>query len=392
MRNILLATTALAAVAGFASAANAQITVSLGGYTEFLGAMYDDDVSGGRTHREFQLEAEIVVKADGKADNGLLYGTKVELQTPTTPANGAGGNGITTDEASVYVAGFWGRLELGDFDGAADTLAIYAPLTGVDSLDGDYGDFVNVTGPTGTSVAGLSFGRQPWGGPNGAIKAPDSADATKIMYVTPRFIGLQAGFSYTPENGDEAQNVVPRKNQSNYSDFLEFGINYTGDFSGVTVAASATGTSANGKGAGASSVTGVPAAALKDFTAWQAGAQVGYAGFKFGGGYVDAENFFTPVRTSSGDQSAWNVGATYTTGPLTVGLSYMDAEGYKTAGGTYADQYEVYGVSSTYVIAPGLLLQSDLMFFDEEVKSSAAATTKVGNDGYVWVVSTKVAF
>ena len=49
----------------------------------------------------------------------------MELQTPTTGPNGTGGNSITTDEASVYVAGFWGRLELGDFDGAADTLAIY---------------------------------------------------------------------------------------------------------------------------------------------------------------------------------------------------------------------------------------------------------------------------
>ena len=79
MRKILLATTALAAIAGFASAANAQITVTLGGYTEFFGAIYDNNVVGG-TDREFQLETEIVVKADGKADNGLLYGAKVELQ------------------------------------------------------------------------------------------------------------------------------------------------------------------------------------------------------------------------------------------------------------------------------------------------------------------------
>jgi outer membrane protein OmpU len=56
MRKILLATTALAAFAGFASSANAQITVTLGGYTEFLGAIYDNNVVGG-TDREFQLEA-----------------------------------------------------------------------------------------------------------------------------------------------------------------------------------------------------------------------------------------------------------------------------------------------------------------------------------------------
>ena len=48
------------------------------------------------------------------------------------------------------------------------------------------------------------------------------------MYVTPRVAGFQAGFSYTPENGNEAQSVVPTKNTSPYSDFLEFGINYTG--------------------------------------------------------------------------------------------------------------------------------------------------------------------
>ena len=89
------------------------------------------------------------------------------------------------------------------------------------------------------------------------------------MYITPRFIGFQAGFSYTPENGDEGQGVVPKKNPSNYSDFLEFGINYTGDFSGVTVAAGATGTSANGKGTG---ITGrLGAEGLHGLAGWCAG-------------------------------------------------------------------------------------------------------------------------
>ncbi|UEM21162.1 porin [Skermanella mucosa] len=378
MRNILLATTALAAVAGFASAANAQIKVTLGGYTEFFAAIYDNNLVNG-TEREFQLETEIVIKADGKADNGLLYGAKVELQNGTTASVG-------TDEASVYLAGSWGRIEMGDFDGAADTLAIYAPLTGVDALDGDGLDFISVTGVTFPGKTGTyELGRTPWGA---AIKAPDSSDATKIMYLTPRFMGFQGGFSYTPENGDEAQNVVTTKNTSGYSDFLEFGLNYVGEFSGVSVSASATGTSGNGKGA-----TGTPA--LKDFTAWQLGGQVGYAGFKFGGSYIDAENFNVPVRTDSGDQHAWNVGATYTTGPATVGLFYSDSEGYKRAPGTYADSYELYGLSGTYVLAPGFLIQSDLMYLEEDLKTSAAATAasnKVSTDGYVWVVSTRLNF
>jgi outer membrane protein OmpU len=380
MRKILLATTALAAFAGFSSAANAQITVTLGGYTEFFGAIYDNNLIGG-TDREFQLEAEIVVKADGKADNGLLYGTKIELQTTGTGATGASNNAETTDEASVYIAGFWGRLELGDFDGASDTLAIYAPLVGVEGIDGDYADFITNTGViNGVSV---EMGRQPWGA---IIKNPDSSDATKVMYLTPRFAGFQAGFSYTPENGDEGQSVVGTKNSVGYSDFLEYGINYTGNFDGLTVAASATGTSGNGRG------TVGAVAGLKDFSAWQVGGQVGYAGFKLGGGYVDADNFNVPTRTDSGDQHAWHAGASYTTGPIAVGLTYADAEGYKRAPGTYADQYQVYGVSGAYTLAPGLLLQSDLMFVDEELKANAATTVKRDTDEYVWLISTRVNF
>ncbi len=380
MRKILLATTALAAFAGFSSAANAQITVTLGGYTEFFGAIYDNNLVNG-TEREFQVEAEIVVKADGKADNGLLYGTKIELQTTGTGANGASNTNETTDEASVYIAGFWGRVELGDFDGASDTLAIYAPLVGVEGIDGDYADFITNTG-VANGVTG-EMGRQPWGG---IIKNPDSSDATKVMYLTPRFAGFQAGFSYTPENGDEGQSVVGTKNSVGYSDFLEYGINYTGNFDGLTVAASATGTSGNGRG------TVGAVAGLKDFSAWQVGGQVGYAGFKLGGGYVDADNFNVPTRTDSGDQHAWHAGASYTTGPIAVGLTYADAEGYKRAPGTYADQYQVYGVSGAYTLAPGLLLQSDLMFVDEELKATAASTAKNDSDAYVWLISTRVNF
>ena len=366
MRKILLATTALAAFAGFASAANAQITVTLGGYTEFFGAIYDNDSVVNGTSREFQLETEIVVKADGKADNGLLYGAKVELQNSTTSSVG-------TDEASVYLAGFWGRAELGDFDGAADTLAIFAPVVGVEGIDGDYIDF----------VGGLPSGS--------LVKTPDSSDATKVMYVTPRVAGFQAGFSYTPENGSEAQGVVGTKNASNYSDFLEYGLNYANTFSGVSVAASATGTSANGKGTGASTIAGVPPTELKNFSTWQVGAQVGYAGFKVGGGYFDADDFNVRAGTSSGDQHAWNAGASYTSGPVAVALNYADAEGYKTAT-SYAEEYQVYGVSGAYTIAPGLLLQSDLMFVDEELKASAAATAKRDSDSYVWLISTRVNF
>jgi outer membrane protein OmpU len=391
MKKILLGTTAIAAIALYAQSAQAQLVVSLGGYTEFFGAYYEDD-SNNRTNHEFELETEIVVRADGKADNGLLYGAKVELQN-STPNTGS--TGIGTDEASVYLAGTWGRIELGDFDGAADTLAIYAPLIGIEQIDGDAYDFLTNTPTTGTR-AGFALG----GLPNGTIaKAPDSDDATKIMYVTPRFAGFQAGASYATQGSSEAQDVVGFKNVGGYKDFWEAGINYTGEFAGFSIAAGATTSGATGQN------TPVAGLSLEDFWTWQAGAQVGYAGFKFGGGYYDAGDYnkVSGAPNASSDSSAWHLGASYTAGPLAVGVSYAEAQGYKgsptisgttVTSATYASDYQTYGGGVAYTVAPGFVVQADLMFVDEKLRnfSPAGAITATDNDGYVAVLSTRLDF
>src|SRR5688572_11661192 len=197
MKKALLAGTAITAAALYAQSAQAQIVVSLGGYTEFFGAYYDDDVPG-RTSREFELETEIVVRADGKADNGLLYGAKVELQNSTGGDDAAS---VGADEASVYLGGTWGRIELGDFDGAADTLAIYAPVIGMEQIDGDAYDFLTV----GSPETGTIYGAPPMGS---LVQAPDAGDSTKVMYITPRFAGFQGGVSYATQSDSEAQDVV----------------------------------------------------------------------------------------------------------------------------------------------------------------------------------------
>jgi len=394
MKKALLAGTAITAAALYAQSAQAQLVVSLGGYTEFFAAYYDDDVAG-RTNREFELETEIVVRADGKADNGLLYGAKIELQNSTPTTQGLNSTGVGTDEASVYLAGTWGRLELGDFDGAADTLAIYAPLIGMEQIDGDAYDFLGVQGPTGTI-----FGTQP----NGSlVQAPDSGDATKIMYITPRFAGFQAGASYATQSDSEAQDVVPFKTRGGYKDFWEAGVNYTGELYGFSVAAGATIIGATGQDLGA-----VGGPSLEDFTAWQAGAQFGYAGFKLGGGYIDAGDYnaVSGQPLTSGDSNAWHVGISYTAGPVAVGLTYADAKGFKggpdVAAGipaTYATSYKTYGGGAAYTIAPGLTVQADIMYVDEDLRDVVVGpagfvtgTTTTSNEGFVAVFSTRLDF
>jgi len=393
MKKVLLAGTAITAAALYAQSAQAQLVVSLGGYTEFFAAYYDDDASN-RTDHEFELETEIVVRADGKADNGLLYGAKVELQNSTPNINSTG---VGTDEASVYLGGTWGRIELGDFDGAADTLSIYAPLVGIEQIDGDAYDFMAVTPDVGPR-AGFALGSQPTGS---LVQAPDSGDATKIMYITPRFAGIQAGVSYATQSDSEAQDVVPFKTAGGYKDFWEFGANYTGEFSGFSIAAGATASTATGQDLG---VVGGPS--LEDFFAWQAGAQVGYGGFKVGGGYIDADDYnaVSGAPATSGDSTAWHVGASYTAGPVAIGITYADAEGFKgspdVASGlpsTYATSYKTYGGGVAYTIAPGLTVQADLMYVDEDLRNvntvgAVTTTTTTSNEGYVAVFSTRLDF
>jgi outer membrane protein OmpU len=361
MRKILLATASASVLCTFAMQAQAQVVVTLGGYTEFFAGLFDDDLGSDRNRREFQLETEIVVKADGKADNGLLYGAKVELQNSTPNP----GNGVGTDEASIYVGGQWGRFELGDFDGAADTLKIYAPVVGVEQIDGDYVDFAG-------------------GQPNFGMHIPNSGDSTKIMYLTPRFAGLQGGASYTPEAGSEGQNVVGLKDSSTYRDFGEFGLNYTREFSGFGLTVGATLTTADGTTTGA----------VKDFTAWNLGAQISYGPFVLGGGYVDAGDFLVPTTGAiDNDQTAWHIGASVTTGPVAIALSFLDAEGYSGSNGGYSTEYRAYSVGATYSLAPGLILETELTAFEDDfLTGTRGATTAGSNDGYVFIVGTRLDF
>lgn len=142
--------------------------------------------------------------------------------------------------------------------------------------------------------------------------------------------------------------------------------------------------------------------------AWQAGAQLGYGGFKLGGGYIDAGDYnaVSGNPATSGDSTAWHVGISYTAGPVAVGFTYADAEGFKggpnVAAGipaTYASSYKTYGGGAAYTIAPGLTVQADVMYVDEDLRDvttnaagAITGTTTTSNEGIVAVFSTRLDF
>jgi outer membrane protein OmpU len=106
MKKILLASTALV---GFAGAAAAD--VSLSGYAE-MGI-----VGGELIETQFHNDVVINFNFSGSTDNGLEFGGKVQLDD----TNGSNPNGSPTfDDEAFYVSGAFGKVTLGETDGAFD--------------------------------------------------------------------------------------------------------------------------------------------------------------------------------------------------------------------------------------------------------------------------------
>lgn len=369
MRKLLLATTALVAFAGAANAAE-HLTVEMGGYTDFRAASFDQDRKAAgatldSTDRDFQTEYKLNVDVKGKA-NGMDYGARVSLW------NGKDTIGATTDESTnldqafVHVGGTWGKVELGDAHGASD-LMVYAPTVGQNQVDGNYTQFVT------THVWGVL-----------PTFIDNTEDATKVSYYTPSFSGFQAGVSFAPQETSKGTDVQLDNTSSNqYEDVMEFGAKYNGKFDKVnfTLAGNIVTGDANTK---ATTV-------LRDFTSYGVGAQVGFAGFTFGGSYVDGDEYgVTKATTTVKDQTVWTVGAKYEMNQLAVAASYLMAEGYKTnPANVHIDEYTAWGVGATYNWAPGLVTALDATWFEQD--DGVAAVTNDA-DGQVIMLSQRVNF
>lgn len=331
MKRLLMGTTALAAsglmLTGAPSPAQAQLEVSLGGYGRFRAFFVEEDGLGAAapigqppgtpaTDRgyAFDFDTEIVPQARGVTDTGITYGFKVELQANTW-------NSLNADEAMLFFSGAFGRIELGNEDGAADSMALGAHTiaAGTGGIDG--------------SARGIV---------TGDVKIRDSGDATKITYYTPRVAGFQLGASFTPDTGNDEVRFSSDADAGQYENHIEVGANYVGSFSGVDLGLAATG------------VFGDEETGGTDQRNFSLGGTVGFAGARFGAlwgrdrpgtGGATRDNFFT-------------LGGAYGFGPVTASLTYNHR---KPKGG---DRRQGGFLSGTYALFPGVRLQGDVGYQD----------------------------
>jgi len=388
MRKLLLATTALAGAALFAGAAQANqgMEVTVGGYNDFRAGFMGEDLTAGpgvaRRKNDFENEYALDVEAKAKAGNGMEYGAVATLWNGADTNNVPGNNNIHLHNAYGYVNGAWGQVRLGDHHGVSD-FHVEAPLSYSfgGQVDGYYTEFVSGA----VNAIGPHF--------------VDDIDAsTRVTYMTPKFgmdgHKVQAGVSYAPNDYEPGQAVTGVTGGTGYKNEVKVGAQYEGSFmnkvSALVGATLQTADADNG-----ATLTGL---AKKDYTAWDVGAQLGYAGFTVGGNYAGGGRYGTVDGQNNG-QHAWTIGAGYKFDRASFAGSYLSGRGYNNNAGTRTSaafvntdtnysRLTAWGLGAGYSLFDGMTTSVDTLFFKQEAPTGGLSA----DEGHVVILSNRVAF
>ena len=197
MRKLLLSTTTLAAAATLvATSALADVTIS--GTVEFDYQDYDSNIAANDGKRVASAN-EVLIDFTNKTDSGLTISYNMDI-------DGDAGGGI--DDNSLSIAGGFGKLVLGQTDGASDGYSVNAQGLVAEESDG-------------TATGGTVLKDSSGGGNTG--------NADRISFHLPAMGGLTAGLSYKPAT---SANVT------------EYGFKYTMAAGGSTITVGHSGSTA----------------------------------------------------------------------------------------------------------------------------------------------------
>ena len=371
MKKILLGTTAIVGTALLVGPALAEAPkVGMSGNVKFEATFVDQDPISATTSAktrgyDFTVDdAEIVFKASSTADNGLEYGAKIEYEFE---ANVGGGQG--TDEAMIWLEGDWGTLNLGNEDGAEDSMKVggFSLLTAAGGYDGE-NEFTNSSG----AITGPSF-------------VGDTSDANKISYYTPKMSGFQVGVSFTPDSGQDLDEAMS-DDDGDMETHFGVGVKYDGDFDQVGISASvrymAAGYEANDDVGATTEQNDVSSVGL--------GAKVTFGDFAVAAGYQNnGDSGVTEANETLGlDAGEWyDVAASYSSGAITVAAGYFHSQ--KKTAATTKSEADMFTIGGNYAVADGLAVYGEFNYVDLEDGTTA---TLNDNEATTVIVGTKVSF
>lgn len=219
MRKVLLASSALVAVAGV-SAASADVTINV--WQEFGFSSVSDNTSDDRD--TMWNDGEMTFSFSNTSDTGLTYSASIEMEVNAGQTD--------MDEASMSLStAEMGTITLGQNDDVTSTFATYLPgtrnmVTGDDfAADAHDADGNNVAEGLKTSATGAAYG-----------------DNNKVAYRSPNFGGLQFGMSYAMlDNGEFQAGADTGENAD-----TTMGVRFSTELAGASVSIQAA-TSDNGE-------------------------------------------------------------------------------------------------------------------------------------------------
>jgi predicted porin len=331
----------------------------------------------GRQRNDFRTESEINLYVDGIAANGMRYGAMFELQMDNVAAGS--GTAVDYDELYGFVKGSWGELRFGQEDHAANLMQVRRPGTLWMGSDDAWDEFVVQSGTFGSApyiMSGIT----------------DGSDATKLIYLSPQFMGFDVGASYAPNSGEGERTQLGdstttfQRDRTATENQISAALRYRGTFGDVGVQAAMTGYWAD---AAQLSANGAPLAAKpQNINAYLAGLVLRAYGFQVGGEYAWG-NYNTQVGNSAlnpglDGSNHWLVGAVYTIGAFQVGAQYgkgSQDNGTSTTGAALSDRTQTYlGLGVSYTLAPGMTLFANYNQVEDENLPTAAPSV-LGNQG-----------
>ncbi|HVI52789.1 MAG TPA: porin [Candidatus Sulfotelmatobacter sp.] len=375
MKKVLFAGVAAVAFGAAAAQAAEPVKLSLGGFAAQWAGYAQNSSSTNTVNFDTQDDIRLQFTGATKLDNGIGVSVEVDtMGTQGTNSHTASGSNKNNYKSFVAVSSVIGTVELGEQDNVGALIHNSSP--NVDGfIGGQDGNFSNwVIWNSGYKE---TYGR---------TYAGDDRSSNKVIYITPSFYGLAAGFSYTPsiKNSDTGHTTIVSNADYNgglAGDLYVYGFAYNNTFGDVTVKADV--------GAGNANVA--------NLRVYQGGLNVGYKGFTVGGSYLKRDIDTNKDGSVSGTGglgatgaylaeaahvgTSWDAGVSYVTGPYGVSLSYFhgtsaNAGGY-TGSSTYSyDKTSVWALGGAYDLGPGVKLTESI--FTANYDGSSEATTTSG--------------
>ncbi len=387
--------------------AQSRFDIKLGGDAFFEIGHVSQSNDANLRSLEVRNRFRLTITPIAKADNGLEYGAYLRLRSAL------GNKTVDMDRSYIFTSGSFGTVRLGvtpGFDGEISHLAngtgrpiAYLPF-------GLYDHAAGWIGPTGgaqgtDSSSGRYTGSDFRGGVGGALQTPASlmwpwlnadAGATKILYASPRYAGLQLGGSYTPRSDSSNTDINRSKTGSTaaaqytglFQDIVEVGANHKMALGPVktTLSAAYMGGRAIASGAATDSFHSLRGL-IGSF-------RIEYDAVSVGGEYLNYGKSGQNARYANLDDSwSWQIGAQYARGPYVLGAAYIRTEDPGQVNRPGKRTADVYEVGAGYTVAPGLRVQLQYDYFDTRSdKAETAASGSPDDRAHVLLARTLFAF